>query len=80
MAVLLEEMFAADSVRASHDGKRPAGQSRQGIGGGRLPVFREVELGDAGPKLFIWMGQLNVTDDSVRVSGALLPPRSGPAT
>src|ERR1019366_5443283 len=63
MAVLLEKMLAANSIRASDDGQRAPGQPWQSIFGNGLPVFREIELRDPWPKLFIRMAQLDAADD-----------------
>ena len=62
VAVLLEEVFARDAFRAAHDRERAVDQAGQRVIGHRLPVFREVLLGDAGPQLAIGMGDGHALD------------------
>ena len=60
VAVLLEEVLAADPFRTAHDRERPPRQSGQRMLGDRIPVLRQVPLGDARPQLAIGMRQRDV--------------------
>ena len=63
VAVLLKKVLAAYSIRTTNNGQRATGQPWQGMGGDGLPVFREHQLGDARPKLFVRMAQLDGAND-----------------